>query len=133
MPQSLTAQLHAILEQLMHIYHPFAHPGDDWRLGQEQLDQLVQIRDQALLDAAEILPLYHSLWDEWEHSSPNEQERALIFATRSELVALAMEAARSDSDMERTLAESIRDTKRKAAESDRRLRAARAYQGARLN
>ncbi|MCB9497322.1 MAG: hypothetical protein H6686_10605 [Fibrobacteria bacterium] len=123
---NLTDRLAEILEKLEATWSPFARPSEDWTTD-GGLQMLLDTRDRALAQAAPLLDDMKELWKSWEADAPKEQERARVFSIRNRLVNLALEASRFQTGLENGVRRRIDEGRRKAADSDRKMRAARAY------
>lgn len=122
-----TLELVELHKRAAELYGIFAQPGDDWKHDADGLDRLVVTRGHALAEAAPHLSRIREIWPEWENSQPDAQERAQVFEARNRLVTLSLEAAKSDAEINRVVRGRISVLRSKAAESDKRLRVAKAY------
>lgn len=123
---TLADRLEQVLAELESIWQPFAHPTVDWTTD-PGLDALVAARDRSLAEAAPLVEELNATWKTWEDTRPGDQEKARVLSVRNRIVNLALEAGRLETSIENNVRRRIDELRRKAADSDRRSRAARAY------
>lgn len=123
----LAAELESTMDQMLAVYRPFAEPGTDWSRGGQPLQELIDRRDAALVQAKPIADKFRHLWSSWESTSPEPAERARIFQARNRIVELGMSVSKSDTAIQTQLKRKTDELRRQAVESGHKAKAMQAY------